>query len=170
MLNFTHHILGETDEKVSIDTSEEHRGAALRMAQQARSNIAIISRELDPVIYDTPDFLEAVKQLVLLNRYTHVRAMVFEPLAIVKRGHRLYELMLDLTTHIEFRVPSNEYSGFNESLFVADETGYILRNNAERYEGSLNFNDRRSARILMKKFEEMWGKAKPDPNLKRVNL
>jgi len=170
MLNFNRYILGETDEKVSIDTSEEHFGAALRMAEQARSNIAIISRELDPPIYDTPEFVEAAKRLVLLNRYTHMRIMVFDPLALVKRGHRLYELMLNLTSFIEFRVPSDEYDNFNESLFVADETGYILRNNAERYEGSLNFNDRRNARVLIKKFEEMWGKAKPDPNLKRVNL
>jgi len=34
----------------------------------------------------------------------------------------------------------------------------------------LNFNDPRSARILMKQFDEMWRKAKPDPNLKRVSL
>ena len=96
--------------------------------------------------------------------------MVFEPQIIMKYGHRLVDMMLDLTSFIEFRVPSYEYDDFDESLFVADETGYILRTSAERYEGHVNFNDKRSARILMKKFEEMWEKAKPDPNLKRVIL
>lgn len=170
MLNFENHILGVTDEKIAIDSSSDHRLAALRMTEQAKSNIAIISRELDPPVYNTPEFVQAVKQLVLANRYTHLRAMVFEPQTIMKYGHRLVDLMLDLTSFIEFRVPSFEYDDFNESLFVADETGYILRTNAERYEGSVNFNDKRSSRILMKKFEEMWEKAKPDPNLKRVML
>ena len=170
MLSFENHILGETDEKIAIDSSNDHRTAALRMAQQAKRGIAIISRELDPPVYNTPEFVEAVKQLVLANRYTHLRAMVFEPLTIVKRGHRLVDLMQNLTSFIEFRVPSFEYDGFNESLFVADDTGYILRTSADRYEGSVNFNDKRSSRILMKKFEEMWGRAKPDPNLKRVSL
>lgn len=170
MLKIENHILGRTDEKVRIDSSEDHRQAALSMAGQARRSIAIISHDLDPSVYDTPEFVEAVKQLVLLNRFTHVRALVFEPLAIVKRGHRLVELMMNLTSFIEFRTPSFEYNGFNESLFVADQAGYILRTSADRYEGTLNFNDARSARILMKKFDEMWGRAKPDPNLKRVSL
>jgi hypothetical protein len=170
MLKIENHILGRTDEKIAIESSEDHRQAALRMAEQTRRSIAIISRNLDPSVYDTAEFVEAVKQLVLLNRYTHVRALVFDPLSIVKRGHRLFELMLSLTSFIEFRVPSFEYDGFNEPLFVADEVGYILRSSMERYEGALNFNDALGARILMKQFEEMWGKAKPDPNLKRVNL
>jgi hypothetical protein len=170
MLSFENHTLGVNDEKIAIESSGDHRLAALRMAQQAKSNIAIISRELDPPVYNTPEFVEAVKQLVLANRHTHLRAMVFEPQIIMKYGHRLVDMMLDLTSFIEFRVPSYEYDDFDESLFVADETGYILRTSAERYEGHVNFNDKRSARILMKKFEEMWEKAKPDPNLKRVIL
>lgn len=170
MLKIENHVLGRTDEKIPLDSSEDHRQATRQMAEQARRSLAIISRDLDPAIYDTAEFVDAVKQLVLLNRFTHVRALVFDPLAIVKRGHRLYELMLHMTSFIEFRVPSFEYDGFNESLFIADESGYILRTSMDRYEGALNFNDARSARILTKQFNEMWGKAKPDPNLKRVHL
>lgn len=170
MLNLDNHILGVTDEKIAIASSEDHRSAAQALAQQAQRHIAIISRELDPPAYDTPEFVEAVKQLVLSNRYTHLRAMVFDPLTIVKHGHRLHKLMLNLTSFIEFRVPGPEFSAFDESLLVADDTGYILRTSAERYEGFINFNDRRSARILMKQFEEMWARAKPDPNLKRLHL
>jgi hypothetical protein len=170
MLSFENHTLGVTDEKVAIESSSDHRLAALRMAQQAKNNIAIISRELDPPVYNTPEFVEAVKQLMLANRHTYLKAMVFEPQTIMKHGHRLVDMMLDLTSFIEFRVPSFEYDDFDESLFVADEIGYILRISAERYEGFANFNDKRSSRILMKKFEEMWETAKPDPNLKRVML
>lgn len=170
MLKIDNHILGETDEKIRLESSEDHRQATQRMAEQARRYLAIISHDLDPAVYDTRKFVDAVKQLVLLNRFTQVRVLVFEPLSIIKRGHRLFELMLHLTSFIEFRVPSFEYDGFNEGLFIADETGYILKTNVERYEGSLNFNDARSARILMKQFDEMWGKARPDANLKRVSL
>jgi len=170
MLKIENHVLGVTDEKIPLETSEDHRRATQRMAAQARRHIAIISHDLDPAIYDTQEFVDAVKQLVLLNRFTHVRILVFDPLSIVKRGHRLFELMLHLTSFIEFRVPGFEHDGFNEALFIADETGYILKTTAERYEGSLNFNDARSARILMKQFDDMWSKARPDPNLKRVSL
>jgi len=170
MLKIQKHILGVTDEKVPLESSEDHRRATQRMTEQARRFLAIISPDLDPAVYDTQEFVDAVKRLVLLNRFTHVRVLVFDPLAIVKRGHRMFELMLHLTSFIEFRVPGFEYDSFNETLFIADEAGYIIRRSAERYEGSLNFNDPRSARILMKQFDEMWRKAKPDPNLKRVSL
>ena len=80
------------------------------------------------------------------------------------------DLALNLTSFIEFRKPETEFKTFNESLFIADTTGYIHRHSTERYEGTLNFNDKRLSKILTERFEEMWGRATPDPNLKRVHI
>ena len=167
---FQNHRLGQTDEMVSVDTSEAHRLASYLMATQAKRSLDIISRKLDPPVYDTEEFVEAVKRLVLDNNRVQIRVLVFEPQTIVHHGHRLVDMALNLTSFIEFRKPDNEFKTFNESLFIADATGYIHRNSAERYEGTLNFNDRRLSKILTERFEEIWGRSLPDPNLKRVHL
>ncbi len=163
-------LLGETDNKVAIDSRQDHSLVALMMAKQASRTLEIISRELDPVVYNNQEFVEAVKYLVLKNRKSKVRILVYEPMKIVKRGHRLVDLAMDLSSFIEFRVPNFEYADFNESIFIADTVGYIHRISSERFDGTLNFNGKRKSRTLTHQFDEIWEKAKPDPNLKRALL
>ena len=170
MREFGGYKLGETNELIDIDTAEHHRLAALQMARQGRSTIHIISRKLDPHAYSTLEFVEAVKQLVLNNRRARVRIMVFESLLIRRRGHRLLNLSDRLSSFIELRKPDVQYKNFNESLLLVDNTAFLLRLNAERHEGKVNFNDKPKARALFEMFEEMWIRARPDPNLMRMNL
>jgi hypothetical protein len=55
-------------------------------------------------------------------------------------------------------------------LFIADHTGYLQRLNCERYDGKLSFNDRRAVRHLLGDFDEMWDRAAPNPNFRRLVL
>ncbi len=170
MYKFNKSILGETEDEVEIASSEENIYATNAMAAQANRTIDIISRRLDPPIYDTPEFIEAIKQLILKSSRAKVRVLVFEPEQIVKRGHRLVSLSMDMSSYITINVPNKEHDSFNESLFVADASGYIYRKESERFEGKVNFNDKRASRFLIHEFDEMWGKSRSDPNLRRALL
>ncbi len=170
MYTFDNYQLGIDDDEVLISTSEEHHLSATMMAQQCKRDISIISRELDPKVYNVPEFVDAVKNMLLTRRRARVRIIVFESQLIASRGHLLLELAGHLPSYIEFRKPGKEYMGFNESLFVTDNTGYIYRSNAERFDGSLNFSDKRRSKILMDVFEEMWGRSSSDPNLRKLSL
>ncbi len=162
--------LGETDEAYAVDTSEAVGLAALEMVRQGKRTLDIISRELDPTIYNSADFTEAVKQLVLRSRNTKVRILVYEPMRIAKRGHRLVDLAMHLSSFIDIRVPDREYADFNESILVVDSTGYIHRINGDRYETKLNFNDGRTSRIFTRQFDDMWEKSRTDQNFKRTHI
>lgn len=168
MDRFGHLELGKTGEVVPIDTVDHHRDAAVRMAQQVRTSLSIVSRLLDPPVYDTPEFAETLTQTILRNRHLKVRVLVWDPLAVVQRGHRLLELAGKLSSFIELRKPGIEHRDFNGSILLADDCGYLVRQSAERYEGSLNFNDRALSKSLLDAFEEMWAKGTPDPNLRRM--
>ncbi len=117
-----------------------------------------------------PDFADAVKKMLLANRRSRLRLIVFEPRLIASRGHILLDMAATLPSYIEFRKPGKEYVHFNESLLVGDRTGYIYRNSSERFDGNLNFNDKRKSKALMDVFEEMWNKSTADPNLRRMSL
>jgi hypothetical protein len=170
MYVFDNYQLGSEDELVQIESSQEHHSAATLMSQQSNREINIISRELDPLVYDVPEFIDSVKKMVLANRRSKLRAIVIEPRTIARRGHLLLDLAASLPTFIEFRTPGKEYKHFNESLFVADRTGFVYRNSAERYEGNLSFNDKRKAKIFMDVFEEMWNRSTADANLRKISL
>ena len=170
MQTFEKYDLGRTDDAVDIGSREENCIAVTKMAQQCQRTIEIISRELDPDLFDTNEFLDAVKAMVLKNRRASVRILVFEPKAIVSRRHRLIDLIRTLPTYMEIRVPSPEYKNFNEMVFVADTTGYLHRLYTERFEGKTNFSDKRVARYLVKEFNEMWDKATQDINLRQLSI
>ncbi|MFQ5659189.1 MAG: hypothetical protein ACE5GZ_02105 [Gammaproteobacteria bacterium] len=170
MLTFKDHELGHTADAVQVTTRAANRRAVTSMAQQCRQHLVIISRDLDPPLYDTVEFIEASKKMVLANRRASIRILVFEPQAIIQRGHRLVNLAMQLSSFFEFRAVGPEYKDFNEALFIADATGYLHRLNSERYEGTVNFNDHRISNYLLQQFEEIWEKASPDMNLKKLHL
>lgn len=170
MHTFDDYELGRTDDTVRIENREENVHAITKMASQCRYTIEIISRELEPAIFDTVEFVEAAKRLALGNKRARVRMLVFEPVKIVRRGHRLITLATSLSSFLESRVPSQEHKSFNETMFIADATGYLHRLDTDRFEGAVNFNDRRASKHLLAKFDGMWARAKPDMNLRRMTL
>lgn len=169
--DFSHHRLGEsTEDTIKISSREENALAATELVKQANRKLAIISHELDPKVYDQPDFLEALRQLALKNRYVEIRVIVFEPEIIVRKGHKLLDLATKISSFIELRKVLPKYKSFNESVLIADEVGYLYRESKERYKGNVNFNSPRESKHLLDVFNEMWETAKPDPNLRKVHI
>ena len=170
MYTFDNYELGRTEDTVAIESREENRLATIRMSQQSRNSIEIISRQLDSEIYDTQEFIDAIRRIILENHHARVRILVLDPRIIVNQSHRLVNLAMDLSTFIEIRKPGIEHSGFNEALFVADSCGYIHRLKSDRYEGTVNFNDRRTTKYLLDHFDEMWSKSHGDMNLRKLHI
>ena len=170
MYDIEDYRLGKTNELLQLETRTENVQAASHMANQCQRSLFIISRKLDPVIFDTTEFSNAVKYLALRHRRAQIRIVVFEPNTIVKRGHRLLELSGRLSSFIELRKAHYSFDYYNECLILADATGYIHRKNGELYESSLNFKDRRTSRHLLNKFTDMWELATLDPDLRKMTL
>ncbi len=171
MNDFSDYTLGEsTDDAVKVTTRDENADAALELVKQTRQKLAIISQELDPLVYDQADFIEALRKLVVNNRYAEVRIIVFEPQLIVQKGHKLLDLAGKISSFIEFRKVSEKYKSFNESVLIADKVGYLYRESTERYKGKVNFNSRRESKHLLDVFDEMWETAQPDTNLRRMHI
>jgi len=157
-------------EEIVFDTSEELRGIALSMTQNCVRTLDIASRHLDPAIYDHAPFIEAVKQIALGNRGARVRILISDIRPVVTRGHRLLELCNRLSSFISVRKPGRDHRNFNEAILLADNTSYIHRRFADRYEGQASYNDHRSAQDLTVRFEEIWERAEIDPNFRRLHI
>lgn len=170
MVIFSDFKIGLNNEPIELSSFDENREVALMFAQQARRSMIIISRLFDPQIYNTPEFIEAMRRMVTKNRSPKIRIIVFEPELIVRNGHRMVELAGTLSSFIEIRKASREFHTYNESLLVVDNKAYMHRINGERYEADVNFNDRRQCKAYTDEFETMWSSALPDPNLRRIAL
>jgi hypothetical protein len=168
--DFERFVLKEDDETVDIDTSEACRLAAVSMACQAARSIDIVSRQLDPLMYDDGDFCSAVTRLVVGSQRARVRALLRHTEPVVKGGHRMVSLAQRLSSFIELRVPAKEYDEYNSAFLIVDGAGVIYRPLSDRFEASVSFNNPRMAGELGRQFEEMWQTAAPDVNLRRTTV
>jgi len=170
MAKIDNYKIGVDSELLQLESFEENRDLATCFAQQASRSLDIASRLLDPPIFNSSEFIEAVRFFVTNNRKVKVRIIVHDPATIVKLGHRLVDLAGNLSSLIEIRKAGHEHKYYSECLLVADDTAFIHRLNGERSEATANFNDRRQSKYYLDEFNKMWDTSVTDPNLRRMSL
>ena len=85
--------LGKSPNEVSnIETRQEVYDAVLEITKQSSKKIAIISKDLEPLIYNQSDFLDALKNMALNGRRAQIRILVSDVESINNADHRLLDL------------------------------------------------------------------------------
>lgn len=169
-MQFDDYQLGETDELIRVDERDENTACALSLIEQCRFTIDIVSRDLDPLVLDKLEVEDAMRQHCLKGRNRVIRILVVDAQSIARKGHRLLELSKRLSSFMEVRKLHRDHESINECFLLADETGYLYRENAAVYHARVNFNDRRQSKQLAGRFSDMWNSSIDDPNLRRVGL
>ena len=169
-MEITELSLGESSQVVHVERVAEVRDYALALAQQAKSNLNILSYDLDHLVYDRPSFIEAVRGIVAGNRQASVKILIMDSSKIIQQGHRLVELARRVSSYVSIRKLNNDATNLMDAYLIADEIGLVYRRHAPRYEGFTNFNDRGQCRKLLNIFNNAWEKSLPDPELRRLYL
>ncbi|MEX2479608.1 MAG: hypothetical protein WD928_01990 [Gammaproteobacteria bacterium] len=163
-------VLGESAACLDIDDNAQLVEVSLELARQCSRYLDIVSRHLDPALYDNDEFCDAVKSLALGNRHARIRLFIIDSRPLVRRGHRLIDLAIRLPSFIHVRGPSPQHREFNEAMLVADRVGYVHRRFADRPEARADFYDRRSSSALIDRIDELWERGSPDPNFRRLHI
>jgi hypothetical protein len=162
--------LGKSDTNITLDSSDDNRRVALALALQAQRSLRIFTRDLETLVYNSQEFVDAVTRLATLSQYSTVHILIQDSTNVIKNGHRLIELSYRLSSKIKLRKPCYEHRNVNEAFLVVDEVGFLHKKLADRYQGTANFNNSLEARNLAKFFDEVWEKSAPDPELRRLHL
>lgn len=170
MPDWSSYKLGEQSDDIVINTSEDNSQAALSLVRQGNRSLDIFSRDLEPRVYDTPEFNDAVRELAIKTRDLYVRILIIDPDYIIKHGHRLIELARRLTSHMEIRKLHEDYCNNPEAYLVVDNRGVLHRKLASRYEAVVNFNNPMTATELKNQFTEMWDRSKQYMDFKRLYI
>ena len=139
-----------------ISTKEEMRQAAIDVVREASRKVSIFTHDLEPGIYDDPDFLEVIKRLVLSQTYARVRVLIADPNRAIKNGNSFVYLGRRLNTYIEFRHVREDFRTHAEAFCIADERSLVYRLQAERWEGIVDTYEPPVAQLYSKMFDEIW--------------
>lgn len=158
--------------RVLVAEDREQAIAAIAdLLADARYEIAIYTRDLDPALLDVAPILDAIKRIALSGRRARVRVLVQEPRRPVADGHRLIALAQRLPSLIELRTPQDETDRQYASAFlINDRRGYLFRVLASRNEGEgSTYAPGRHAQ-LREYFDQVWERSVPSEELRQLAI
>jgi hypothetical protein len=159
-----------TVEPVRIEGLAALQGTALELANDAERELAILSYELEPALYDSAEFSEAVSRIARSGRRARVRLLIRENDRLVRHGHALVRLAQQLPSYIEIRRVAYEHRHATHGYMVADDAGVLYLPQTDSFQAKTCPRDRRWARDLLAEFQRLWDHATPDPQLRRLPL
>ncbi len=144
-------------ERSVLTSFEDVRDGVAVIASLAERQITILTPDLEPGIYDSDEFLEALKRLVLARRYARVRVLISDPRRTVRNGNQLVALARRLNSFIEFRNLHKDFRGkLPAAYIIADDKAVLYRANAGGYEGIMGSFEPVVARQHLAEFEKPW--------------
>jgi hypothetical protein len=153
-----------------ISSREEMRQAAIDVASESSRKISIFTHDLEPGIYDDPDFLEVVKRLCLSQTYARVRVLIADPMRAIKNGNNFVHLGRRLNTYIEFRHVREDLRTHAEAFCIADETALVYRLQASRWEGIADTYEPAVAKLYGKMFDEIWQASEVEIEFRQLGI
>ncbi len=153
-----------------ISTQEELRQAVIDVVSESTRKVAIFTHDLEPGIYDDPDFLEIIKKLCLAQNYARVRVLIADPTRAIKNGNNFVHLGRRLNTYIEFRHVREDLRTHAEAFCIADETALIYRLQANRWEGIADTYEPAVAKLYGKMFDEIWQASEVEIEFRQLGI
>lgn len=170
MIDLTSHRLGETDQLIDVDSRDDLKQLILAMSQQAQHRILIFSHHLENSLFDNDEIYEAIKDLAIKTRRTHIQIIVQDTKPMASQGHRLLKLARRISSHVSIKLAAKEHQEIFETFIIFDDRGYIIHSNPDRYDGVGNFYSPLKTRQLYEQFEDIWARGIIDSSLRRLSL
>lgn len=169
-MDLSEYKIGEQDKVIHLDSMEDNRNAAIAIARQCKHSVILQSYDLDSIIYDETDFIEAIRQIAVGSSRASVKILIEDSSKIITNGHRLIELMRRATSFVQIHKINTDLKTLSDAFLICDETALIYRKQTHRYEGFVNFNDRGRCRQIIADFHDSWGKSTPESEFRRLHI
>jgi predicted GNAT family N-acyltransferase len=166
----TEGVLNRDPGPIALESRAAIRAAGVRMANQARRSLWLLSRNLDPSLYDNQEFIAATRQLAIHGRDFPIRILLWDALPAARNRHRLVPLIHKLTSRIAVRCLSEVDQDRIDAFLLIDETSYIRLPQADIYSATADFHAPREVRCLRTEFQALWDRSEPCRELLRLSL
>ena len=133
-------------------------------------NVRIYSQELDHALFDQEAVVEALSTFIRSGPPTRLQVLIHSSSAIISRGHRLLTLARRLDSKIEIRLVPRELADDKHCCVICDESAYWLLPDHLEYQSLSNRFDPVQAGKLAERFDYLWDRSAPDPELRTLRL
>ncbi len=156
---------------IEVDSETAVRDTALKVLSRARREIRVFTRDLEPGLYGFVAVVEALRAFATSGRAPMVHIIVIEPERLRAEGHALLALTQRLPSVFRLRTPIDpEDRQAAEGFIVADETAYLFRPLATRFEGGACLDGPARASQLAQEFDRRWERARELTEVRAIGI
>jgi len=158
------------DTRRILTGKKEFAQAAVEVARTAQRALAIFTPDLEHGVYDTRDFLDATKRLVLSRTHARIRVLISYPGRVQHSVNRFLYVGRRMSTFIEFRHLPENLQGRNDAFLIADRYALVYRGHAERWDGIADTHEPRMAAHYLAEFDEMWQRSENASEVRELGI
>lgn len=161
--------IGEPHPVIQLQQRNENRDAAIHLAEQARHEILIVSRDMDSMVYGHHEFTDHIGQFIR-DRRASMRILVNDPREMIRTSHRLSEMAVSYSSKISIQKLSSYDQDYSEAWMLCDKIAILYRPLATAYEATLDCYSPRRGKECRELFEKMWGNSENIPELRALKI
>nr|WP_319019640.1 GNAT family N-acetyltransferase [Xanthomonas sacchari] len=157
------------DGAVAVEDAAMAIAASIAVLAQARRQVLIHSRALDPGLLDDARVVEQMRRFAVAAHAKQVRVLLHDAAAPQRVGAPLLALAQRLPSVFAFREVSDPVDRSDATAYLVNEGGgYYFRGLGHRYDGETDLLGGGRARQLRATFERVWERARPCSELRAL--
>ena len=155
--DLVHERPSETSDTLTLLHSlEAFRKHLLKSLKQGHRQLDILTKELDPRLYDDELICQSISTLARHHPKACIRLLIKKPKPATQSRHRLIELHKRLSSKIQCRMTKTELKNEARAYAIIDSTQVVLQHNDGDYDGFCNTDAKPEARALLEEFNWLW--------------
>ena len=140
----------------TIETADAFIDAAVNLLQQASRTVRIRSALLDPSLFDSLVFNEALSAFARQSRFSEIHILIDYPNIILQRSGRTLALARRLSDKITFRHYFDQADEFRDSMMLIDQQGILVKPASAEAKGYFSLSDKIATKEFAEQFQKEW--------------
>lgn len=146
-----------------LDGVQDFNDYSIKLTNRARRHIAVVTHDLDALVYENAHFISSISKFARSNRYAQIQLLIKNTKPAIDRGHQLIRLAQRLSSKISVRKMTIEPEKKEVGFMLFDTDGLLYKNDESTYRGFANFAALHEVKELREQFDYLWqyGEAEP---------
>lgn len=153
-----------------LDGIHDFCAHSIKLAQQSRRSIAILTHDLDDLVYGTSEFVQTLSDFARSSRNAQVQILIKDTKIAIETGHPLIRLAQRLSSKIIVRKMTVEPNNTEMGFLLADTDKLLYKNDDAIHRGFANYAAAGEIKPLREEFNYLWQYGEPEPEFQILHI
>jgi hypothetical protein len=146
-----------------LDGVTDFRSYSEQLVTRSRRSIAILTHDLDALVYATPECVQHLSNFVRSSRNAQVQILIRDTKPAIETGHLLVRLAQRLSSKILVRKMTIEPNNKEMGFMLGDTDKLLYKNDDALHRGFFNCAAASELKPLREEFNYLWQYGEPEP-------